>query len=299
MRANPTALGALASAEAHGDEGWVEDEYAYGPLSLGITAAAVNEAAQHCEDLFALLKVLREPVSFARKMANYSAGKVVDFGRKLVDSDDDAVSRLFLIPNREQVRTGVSQAADPAASIAAVEAGRARLGQMVRETAEFYRRFEDFHIHYKHGLKLPLRPFGTPTDEAIAERKSDLEAPLIAYTNEPISAVMRRAQHEPMMFKAGPRQQAHLVELVADRNLLRLRLIAKVSFDELVERSHTVFRLLVIAQSNRLALGHLDEDGNQSFSIPGERRWDRVDVTVRLEDPLSLEAFADPRSRRS
>jgi hypothetical protein len=48
MRANLTRLGRLAADEM-GNETWAEEDYVYGPLALGITAAAVNEAAQHCE----------------------------------------------------------------------------------------------------------------------------------------------------------------------------------------------------------------------------------------------------------
>jgi hypothetical protein len=170
LRANPKTLGALANAEANNDT-WSEDSYVYGALSHGITAAAVNEAVQHCEDLFALLWCLRDAQFFARDIASYRAGQVVDFGRGLIDADDDAGSRLFLVPDRTCVRVGLNDAEDPESAIEKVEAGRARLGKLLRETAAFYRRFEDFHLQYKHGLKLPLRPFGEPTEEAIADRK--------------------------------------------------------------------------------------------------------------------------------
>jgi hypothetical protein len=42
-----------------GNETWAKEDYLYGPLALGIAAAAVNEASEHCEDLFALLTFLR------------------------------------------------------------------------------------------------------------------------------------------------------------------------------------------------------------------------------------------------
>lgn len=295
LRGDPVALGALASAEANGHGSWAEETYAYGPLSLGITAAAVNEAAQHCEDLFALLRFLREAAYFAREMANYSAGKVVEFGRKLVDADDATISRLFLVPDPETVRAGLADAADPESSTAAVEAGRARLGEMVRETAASYRAYENFHVHYKHGLKLPLSPFGVPTQEAIEERKSNLKAPLFSYTTEPISAMLRRPRPEQvMMLQLGRNQQANMSKLVEERNVLRLRLAHDVDLDEVVRRSYTVLRLLRLAQTNRLALGKV-EDGNQSLSLPGEGKWEQVDVLVKLDRMLSLNDFTKPR----
>lgn len=296
LRRHPVALGELASAEADGDKGWLDESYAYGPLSLGVTAAAVNEAAQHCEDLFALLKFLREPSYFARDMADYSAGKVVDFGRRLASADDSAISRLFLVPDPETVREGLTEAEDPASSLAIVEAARARLGAMVRETAEFYRTFEGFHVQYKHGLKLPLSPFGVPTREAIEERKIDAKAPLFSYTNEPISAMLRRPAHEQLvMLHLGPNQRANVSDLVDERNVLRLRFVPDVDLDEVVERSRTVLRLLQLAQQNRLALGEVDE-GNQVFSLPGKGKWELVDVVIRLDRALSLADFGPPSS---
>jgi hypothetical protein len=144
LRADPTKLGALASVEANHNETWSEDSYVYGPLSHGITAAAVNEAVQHCEDLFALLRFLRDPQFFARGMTSYRAGQVVDFGRGLIDADDEVVSRLFLVADRTRVRLGLKDAEDPDSAITEVEAGRVRLGTLLRQTAAFYRRFEDF-----------------------------------------------------------------------------------------------------------------------------------------------------------
>jgi len=294
LRSNPGALGELASAEADGHAGWAEESYTYGPLSLGITAAAVNESAQHCEDLFALLRFLREEAHFAKEMANYSAGKVVRVGRELADADDARISRLFLVPDPATVRTGLAAAADPESAIASVEAGRARLGEMVRQTAAFYRTYEDFHIHYKHGLKLPLSPFGIPTQDAINERKTDVKSPLFSYTNEPIAAMVRRPQAEQMMMlRLGPAQRANVTRLVEDRNLLRLRFAHDVDLDEIVDRSRIVLRLLQLAQANRLALGEVDE-GNQRFSVPGGAKWEQVDVLVRLERTLTLGDFRSP-----
>jgi hypothetical protein len=100
------------------------------------------------------------------------------------------------------------------------------------------------------------------------------------------------------MFHAGPAQQAYLGPLVGERNLMRLRVVADVDFDQLVEQSYTVMRLLQIAQANRLALGTIDE-ANQHFALPGTQQWEQVDVRVSLDHALSLEDFADPeRSKR-
>ena len=103
---------------------------------MGLTAAAVNESAQHCDDLFALRRFLREPSWFARNMGSYEAGGVVNFGVRLASTDESAISRLFLVPDADTVGDGMAAAGDPEAEIAVVEEGHARLVAMVRETAQ-------------------------------------------------------------------------------------------------------------------------------------------------------------------
>jgi hypothetical protein len=100
-----------------------------------------------------------------------------------------------------------------------------------------------------------------------------------------------------MAFLPGPEQQANLAQLVAERNILRLGPVRKVDLDEIVASSYTVLRLLRLAQTNRLALGTVDQD-HQSFSMPGAGPWEEIDVRVKLDRVLQLEDFADPRTPR-
>lgn len=289
LRRDPVALGRLASSEANDSESWSEDSYAYGPLAAGITAAAINEAAQHCEDLFALLRFLREPTDFAKAMGSYAAGKVIAFGGKLLTADDAAISRLFLVPSPSYVGNGLEGAEDVASDVAAIEAGRIRLAEMVRTVADFYDTYKDFHNQYKHGLKLPLRPFGIPTPEAIAERKTGVTSSLFMWSNESLSVSAQR-QEGAMAFVLGPAQQAHLTTLVEERNIMRLRLAHDVDLDHVSDVAYTVMRLLRIASENRLALGQI-EDGHQRFALPGAARWEQVDVRLRAEPVMSLQDF--------
>lgn len=185
----------------------------------------------------------------------------------------------------------MAKARDPTAAVDAAADGIAHLGELVREVASFYVTYEFFHVQYKHGLKLALRPFGEPTAEAIADRKKDVKAPLFALSNEPIEAMLQRPKEQQApMFLLDPDAQANLVELVKDRNLLRLQLAGpEVDLDRLVDLSWTVSRLLQIAANNRLALGSLDEDGQQTFHLPG--RGDRramINVRIEPDEPITL-----------
>ncbi len=155
----------------------------------------------------------------------------------------------------------------------------------------FYETYEFFHLQYKHGLKVLFRPFGQPTAEAIADRKGSVRAPLFAATNESVAQMLKRqkSQHT-MMLHLTPVSQAHLNELVENRDLLRPQMAGpEVDFDDLGAHAWTVSRLLRIAQANRLALGALDADGQQTFQLPGEGVKETVDVRIEPSRALKLQ----------
>jgi hypothetical protein len=294
LRANVDRLGNLAASEA-GHESWSDDTYVYGPLVHGLTAAAVNECAQHCEDLFAVIKFMREDLSFAKRMFSYGAGTVTRFGRDLAGLGDDEIARLFLVPATDTVKRGLTGAEDPDASFAAFEAGVGRLGDRVRAIAEWYSIYEDFHIQYKHGLKLAARPSGDPNPETIEERRQDVKGPLLAFTTEPIAKLVAGpTQQVGMIFpNLIPEAREHLQELVADQAVLRYKMSGpEVDLDEIVETSRGVLKLLRVAATNRIAISDgLDEDGQYRFDLPGETHDETISVLIDLDAALKLDDF--------
>lgn len=288
MRANLPRLAQLAAGEM-GNDTWTEETYAYGPLALGVTAAAVNEAAQHCEDLFALLSFLRDPTSFSRRMGGYAAGKVIRLASDLKTDSEAALARRFCVPALDVIKAGMARATNPEAAVDAARDGRARLVELVREVVEFYETYEFFHVQYKHGLKLALNPFGRPTADAIAERKKNVSAPVFALSNEDIGKMLKRPQsQQAMMLQLDTESQAHISELVKNRDFLRLQMAGpEVELDQVVKLSWTVSRLLRLAAGNRIALGELDEDGQQSFSLPGP--GETATIEVRIEPKRAVE----------
>lgn len=289
MRANLPRLAQLAADEM-GNDTWTEENYAYGPLALGVTAAAVNEAAQHCEDLFALLTFLRDPTSFSRRIGAYAAGKVVRIASNLKEDSDEEIAKRFCLPALEVIKAGMAKAEDPEAAVEAARDGIARLAQQVREIVSFYETYEFFHVQYKHGLKLALRPFGNPTAEAISDRKKDVRAPVFALSNEVIAQMLKRPQgQQAMMLLLDPVSQRHIAELVGNRDILRLQMAGpEVDLDHVVKLSWTVSRLLRVAAENRIALGQLDENGQQSFSLPGPAETETVEVRMEPVRPVEL-----------
>jgi hypothetical protein len=248
LRANSVHLGQLASDESPNGTGWSDDSYVYGPLVHGLTAAAVNECAQHCEDLFATLRLLRERLDFARRMLSYNAGSVTQFGMKLRDLADDEVRRLFLVPGEATVEQGLADSVDPSTDLASQAAAVTRLVERVRRVSDWYETYEDFHVQYKHGLKLAMRPYGKPTREAIEERRVNLRGALLAFTSEPISKMLQGPQQQQGMIFPNliPEARAHLNALVEERAMLRYKMSGpEVDLNDVAEVSGTVAQLLL------------------------------------------------------
>jgi hypothetical protein len=296
MRANLPRLGLLAHSETGNDE-WEKESYVYGPLALGVTAAAVNETAQHCEDLFALLKFLRERTEFVKRMTSYSAGQVTNFGRSLADASDSDIRKCFLIPDPERVKEGMSKADDPQAQIDVIEQGVTRLVSLTRNVVGWYLTYEFFHVQYKHGLKLPFRPFGGGQlpSETIKERQETVIGHLLAFTNENLAAMLARPpeQRAIMVPNAGGATTAHLAQLIQERALLRYQMSGPpVDLDDVVGISRTVTRLLRIGAANRISVSDgLDNDSQQTVQLPGERDNETVQATLELAKPVTLAEF--------
>jgi hypothetical protein len=200
------------------------------------------------------------------------------------DSDLEMASR-FCIPSIEAIEAGMVKATDPPAALESARAGIARLGELVREVVDFYKTYEFFHVQYKHGLKILFRPFGgaLPT-ETIAERKKDVSAPLFALSNDALSNMIQRPPgQQGLIIQSGPEAQPHLAELIANRDLLRIQMAGPpVDLDEVVAHSRAVSRLLRLAATNRLSLGHLDQNGQQAFELPGGVDWENLRVVIGL-----------------
>jgi hypothetical protein len=286
--------GAAAATTGAGD--WADDEYLFGPVALGVTAAAVNEAAQYCEDLFALLKFLREPTHFVRKMMSYSAGQVVNFGHSLGKLTDEKLRRMYLVPDAARIVAGISGAVEPVEDARRAQEGVERLTAMTREIVEWHETYEPFHLQYKHGLKVALRPFGKPTSEAIAERKASVRAPLFMFSNDSAAQVATRPPDQQVLAIniSSAVMQKNLTELDRDRSLLTLRFGGpEVDLDRIVAIGRTVLQLLRVAKHNRLMVAEgLDTNGQQRFVLPAQRDgWGQLELSLSLQQPLILGDF--------
>lgn len=229
-------------------------------------------------------------------MTAYSAGSVVNFGRELADASSPRLRALFMIPAEDEVHRGLAKAADPEAAVALFEEGLQRLVAMTRQVSDWYLKYEFFHLQYKHGLKLPFSPFSHRIpEETVRERRENVSAPLIAFTNEPLSRTLKRppSQQAIVIPDLGPAVSHHLEELVERRDLLRYQMSGgDVDLDGVVDQSFAIARLLSIARDNRLALSAgLNADGQQAFRLPAQESLESMRVSLQLDRPVDLNSF--------
>jgi hypothetical protein len=293
-RRNPGRLGNQA-AERTGGESLREDEYLFGPLVLGLTAAAVNETALHCEDLFALLRFAGDRELFVQRMMSYGAGHVTNFGTSLAKKTAADIRKLYFVPSPQLLSDGLASAEDPRAALATAEEAVLQLVAMTHGVVDWYETYSQFHLQYKHGLTIAFRPFGRVTQEAIEGRKANVSGPVIALSNEPLSEVAKRPNDQKaMIIMITPNSQPHLKDMANERNLLHYRLAgSEIDLEELVAASWTIVRLLQILIHNRVAL--IDgpaHDGMQLFKLPAPGLHGTVDVYLRTTTPITLDHFS-------
>ena len=219
---------------------------------------------------------------------------MTQFGATLT-LDDEAIRLFFLVPADEVVEKGFKNSESAQADLKVHTAAVARLVDRVRQISEWYRTYEDFHVQYKHGLKLAMRPFGTPTTEAIDERRGNLSRALMAFTAEPIEQMVQGPKQQQLMAFPNvlPEAAPYLNALVRDRSILRYKMSGPpVDLNDVVEVSGTVAQLLRIAASNRIAIADgLDEQGTYKFQLPGEKQYEVVNVAIEPGIAPTLDDF--------
>jgi hypothetical protein len=260
---------AARAAQVTQNDGYQADDYVHGAMPRGLAATGVNELAMHCEDLFALLRVLHHRGDFAHEVLGYSAGQVTRLGRLLAGSSDGTLRRAFFIPQPDALRAGLQDANDPPFAVAAAELAVATLVADCRAVAAWYPAHEQTHSRYKHGLQVHLGGFGPLPPETLAENRDATSASVVTMTNRPLG---KHSESDVLMFEvpAAPQLQAHLGSLYERSLLLRLEVQRpRTEMAELARLAWVVAGLQAVLLVNRLnVLNGPDEHGWQTLQLP-------------------------------
>lgn len=243
------------------------NNYLHGVLPRGLAAAALNELAMYCEDLFALLRAMHHRGDFAREILGYRGGTVTRLGQVLRDADDDTLLRAFYVPPVEIICDTAD--ADNTQVVQNLRHGMGMLLTQVREIAGWYFDNAASHTRYKHGLQVHLRTFGDLPDEEVEKRRTATAATVITMTNQQPSS-----GRGGLMFQAPDELLGYLGALYQNELLLRVEMqLPATDLVDLARLGWVVAGLQHTLVQNRLAvLDGPDATGQQDLWLPNAER---------------------------
>ncbi|CAN7472501.1 hypothetical protein [Paraburkholderia hospita] len=277
--------------EVYEGQGVDDLQLVYGNITNGILADATSELAMLCEDYFALLRFIREPLYFVKRAVNYKAGSVTTLSKALRHPTDDMLRRMFFIPS-PKIMTSVFAEHSLASANENINALAGQLNYL-RELHDsamgFHEKHKDFHVQYKHGLKLALSGLHESLPDAeIDRRKREFSAPLFAFENKPMSEL----GYESAMFIPGfgyPSIGNNLGKLHGDLNLLHIQFLHDVDIDNWISLARKVVKLINFLISNRLSI--IDNEGVRKvrFLLPDDNSDEMKSRFYDLDVPAGHE----------
>lgn len=256
------------------------DSFIYGAGTRGLLSSALNETVMYCEDLFALVKFIREPEYFAKRVVQYKAGKVIRVASQLAEMPEDNLLKLWMVPDRFHLE-----------SVGSVDAlnryddGCRNLISLVGDICQHYLKWCRFHNHYKHGLKIPMIPYNrTLPEESIAQFKEVISTNLWTYDSSSIreASAAGRLKKGMMLPDLSPELRPHMVALQEEGNLLRYHYEGSIDIDTCLQVGQKILLLIDLLLGNRDNLVDASLNGSNTFQLPqhSDGRQEAVQVTV-------------------
>ncbi len=243
--------------DIYADQKVDNEQIIYNNITNGILADATSELVMLCEDYFSLLRFIREPLRFVKKAISYSAGSVTNLPKKLREPDAEMLRKIFFIPG-DDICTAVFAHHDLGNAHTNMQVLQAQLESLKglhHSAITFYDKHSDFHIQYKHGLKLALRGLHgsqLPAEE-VARRKQELSVPLFAFENKPTNQLgYGSAMMIPDIGFEPIRKNLGLLH--EDLNLLHLQFLHDVNINECIELGKKIVLLIQVLIDNRMSL---------------------------------------------
>ncbi|MCX5542589.1 hypothetical protein M3A49_24335 [Paraburkholderia sp. CNPSo 3076] len=292
---NREALRAVVQ-EIYAGEKVDDEQLVYNNVTNGILADATSELVMLCEDYFSLLRFLREPLRFVKKAIAYSAGSVTTLSKSLREPNAGALRKLFFLPSADVCGSffanhDLSTAHTNALTL---DAQVQSLKSLHHDAIAFYDKHSDFHVQYKHGLKLALHGLhGVLPEAEIGRRKQELSAPLFAFENKPVSQLGYGSSMFLPNIKFEPLTK-HLGALHEDLNLLHIQFLDNVDIDQCIGLGKKIVQLLNVLIENRLSLVTNNGTRRLRFILPVESALMQCQV-YEFDAPLghSVPALAD------
>lgn len=282
----------------------VDEHYLYKAFTNGSLFSAIAELLMQIEDLFALIKFIRDRERFIQRIGSYSAGKVLQCAEALEKSSTAEILALFLLPQVSYLDDLLARSPDSAAQKSEARAnflfGVQRLESYLKDVLAEFRRRDFFYNQYKHGLTVALWPFGrTLPQSTIDQRKQDFVGFPVCCDNDLISVAFRDGrigQTAMIIPDISDPVRLYLSELEKDRNLLRYSGPDEVDLASLIDVCRKACQLVLCIMKNRLELITPSQTAGPTVYLPGEATHGPLGLTATTfvaGPPLKLEDFPE------
>jgi hypothetical protein len=279
-----------------------DQNYIFKPTTNGLVFSAISELMMYCEDLFLMLKFIRDKEYFVKKVVKYDAGKVTNLVDKLERFCADQILKLFMVPSvkylEQNLKKSTQLAEDKQRPLHQYKQAVETLQRYLKDIIAAFRYYEFFYNQYKHGLTVALKPFRDQLpQETIEQMRQDLSGFPVCYDNDTIKVTLKkgRLKNTALIIPSlHPSIKPYLRELMEEQNLLRYYM-QEVRLDDLIETTRKIAVLLLCLISNRLDFVSPENAGYNTVNLPvPDPPTPLSTFTVRLafiDKPLKLTDF--------
>lgn len=252
-------------------------------ISNGLLFDAVQHSIQYIEDLFAFISASSKEDYFIRNIVQYKAGKIENLVKSFINNKK-TVCEYFHFPNYPDDDNHTD---DEKEILMVVNSGINRLGVIVSEIIEFYKKHQFFYNQYKHGLTIALRPYGDYNEEQIElDKKGEFKNPTIVALDSLNFKNASKNQYGNtgylMMPAFSENVRPHLKMLQHENNLLRYVMSPpETNIDNIVEIASKTKRCLQILIHNFRSI--INDEEYFHLRLPAEDKSQVIEFEIEIE----------------
>lgn len=241
----------------YGDD-YIEDpeHYTYIEATNGLIYSAISELMMYVEDLFCLIKFIRDSEYFIKKIVQYQAGKVTGIVHRLSKKSDDDILKAFMIPNRAFIESLMEGHDSQTITevLSSYDADVKRMLDKLKNIAAKFIELQFYYNQYKHGLSVGIKLYGDKvTAEYLEQRKISTTGSPLVYDNATIQKKDELGRLSTSLIIPDISGLYGLInDLEKEGNLLTFHYGDEVDINELLDLAKDVSSLMFCLIKNRL-----------------------------------------------
>ncbi|WP_340031138.1 hypothetical protein NSQ20_25525 [Paenibacillus sp. FSL K6-1122] len=260
--------------QKHYGDSYIEDpeHYTYIEATNGLIYSAISELMMYVEDLFCLVKFIRESEFFIKKTVQYQAGKVTGIVHRISKKSDDDILKTFMIPNRPYIES-LMKGHDAQSITHALSNYDMDVKSMLDKLKNIVAKFIDLQFYYnqyKHGLSVGIKMYGQKVKPEYLElRKARTTGSPLIYDNATI-----QKKHElgrlstSMIIPNISGLSGFISDLEKEGNLLTFQYGDEVDINELLNLAKDISSLMLCLIKNRIDFIEPAVPGANSIYFP-------------------------------